>query len=116
MKKILIIVGIIVIMIVSMIVVKYSYNTFYIASIPEVTDVILNDKNVKIKYKLNGNSLRSKIYYIFKNNNIIPEINDKDWKLSNNNEISFDLDKNIYYAYLKNEDNSIYKIYTLISK
>ena len=87
MKKILIIVSIIICLVISMFVVKYCYNNFYIASIPEVTDVFLSeDNNVNIKYKLNGNSLRSDIYYIFKNNNIIPEVNDIEWKLSNSNE------------------------------
>ena len=112
MKKIYITLSIILLITIMILIIKYCYNNFYIASIPEVTDVILDDKNnVNIKYKIDGNSLRNNIYYIFKDNNIIPDINDKDWVLSNKNEISFNLNKKINYAYLKNEDNYIFKIY-----
>lgn len=88
-----------------------TYNNYYKAPIPKVEDISLtDDNNILIKYKIDTNSNRNKIYYMFKEDNITPDINDTNWKVSTSNEISLKLDENIYYAFLKNEDNIIINI------
>ena len=92
------------------IILYYLYLNYYISPIPIIENVNINDENkLIIKYKLDENRFRNKIHYIVKNDNVTPSINDK-WILSKNNEVSIDLEKNMYYIYLKNEDNKIIKV------
>ncbi len=88
----------------------YLYLSYYISPIPVVESVsINNDNKLMINFKLDEKRYRNKIYYIVKNDNITPTINDK-WILSKNNSILIDIDKNIYYVYLKNEDDKIIRV------
>ncbi len=88
----------------------YCYKNFYVASIPLNINVTLNDNTVNIDYVIKDKSRRNKIYYIINKNKKKPSINDKNWALTKNNKISYNLDKNIYYVYLKNEDNKIFEV------
>ena len=92
------------------IILYYLYLNYYISPIPVIETVNINNENkLIIKYKLDENRYRNKIHYIVKNDDVIPNINDK-WILSKNNEVSIDLAKDTYYVYLKNEDNKIIKV------
>ncbi len=83
-----------------------------VAPTPIVENITIDkENNVNIKISLdNDERKRNDIYYIYKKDNVIPNLNDSDWKLVKNNNISFKLDDNIYYAFLKNEDNEVYNI------
>ena len=88
----------------------YIYRNNYTFPTPQVNSVKLNDNIVTIKYKLVGKTKRNNIYYMYTKSQNIPKHNDNNWKLATNNECSFELDNNTYYAYLKNENNEIFKV------
>ena len=88
----------------------YSYDNYYVAPTPVVNSITLGDDNVvNIKFNVLDENVRNKIYFLYKNDNISPSIND-DWVLTENNEISFKMEKKVYYAYFKNEDDQIFEI------
>ena len=110
MKKIGVI-GIIILSFISLFVGIYGiYTSFNVAANPVIERVFLSeDNNLIIKYKLDKERTKNNIYYIYKNDNITPNVNDK-WLLADSNEISINIDKNMYYVYLKNEDDKIFKV------
>ena len=86
------------------------YTFFYVASNPIIESVTLEeDDKIHIKYSLDSNNRKNKIYYIYKNENIIPDVNDK-WILAKDKDIAIELDKNIYYVFLKNQNNKIFRV------
>ena len=100
MKRIKVVGIILICLILLSIILYYLYLNYYISPIPIIENVNINDENkLIIKYKLDENRYRNKIHYIVKNDNVTPSINDK-WILSKNNEVSINLEKNIYYVYL----------------
>ena len=62
-----------------------------------------------IKYDINKYNFRNNIYCLIKQDEDYPNINDN-WIKSNNNMCIYELDDKIYYAFLKNEDNEIFKV------
>lgn len=93
------------------IIIIFSFIIFignFSPNIPIINKVFLDDNNyLKIQYDLK-NITNNKIYCLFKNDNSLPESNDSNWQLSKNNECSTLLSNDsIYYAYIKNESNSI---------
>ena len=51
------------------------YTFFYVASNPIIESVTLEeDDKIHIKYSLDSNNRKNKIYYIYKNENIIPDV------------------------------------------
>lgn len=89
---------------------NYCYKNFYVASIPQNINIVLDDNTVNVKFDIKDKSYRNKIYYLIKDNKNIPNISSSEWTLSKNNKISYNLDKNIYYVFLKNEDNQIFEV------
>lgn len=90
---------------------NYCYRVFYIASIPKNISVRMEDNNVKITYSIEDKSMRNKIYYLIKEDNIVPTEKENDeWVLASNNLISYDLDKYVYHVFLKNEDDQIFSV------
>ena len=90
---------------------NYCYREFYIASIPQNIKTNMKDSVIKITYSIKDRSLRNKIYYIIKSDNTTPKnTNEEKWTLANNNTISYNLDKNIYHVFLKNEDDKIFEV------
>ena len=90
---------------------NYCYREFYVASIPQNIKTNMKDSVIKITYSIKDRSLRNKIYYIIKRDNTTPkDTNEEKWTLANNNTISYNLDKNIYHVFLKNEDNKIFEV------
>ncbi len=93
----------------------YFYNVinyiYYKAPTPVINYVFLdNFNNINISYKVDERNLRSKMYFLYKTDSTIPSISDERWQEVSDNKVSFKLDKNIYYAFFKNEDNEIFKI------
>ena len=92
---------------------KYNYirHYYYDAPIPSIINKYLDDEDyINISYDIEEYKIRNKIYYLYKNDDIKPSINDN-WILGNNSKMfKFKLDNNIYNAYLKNEDNDIISI------
>ena len=86
------------------------YKKYYIASIPQNIKVSLNDSTITVLFDIKDKSYRNKIYYLLTNKKKKPSIYDDKWALINNNTVSYDLDKNIYYIYLKNEDDKIFEV------
>ena len=89
---------------------NYYYNKYYVASIPENIKVSLNNEKLNISYEINDSSDRNQIYYLISNIKKTPSVDDSNWKIVNNNEINYDLDENVYYVYLKNQDNLIFNV------
>ena len=78
--------------------------------IPIVNGIVLKDDVVTVSYENNKESKHNTMYYIYKTSNAIPSIEDKEWKETQNNEFSFKIDDNIYYAFLKNGKNDIFEV------
>lgn len=113
MKKILI-VGLIILNILiiylSIYFLYYCYDKYYLAPTPTINSITLDeDSVVNIKFDVEEDNLRNKIYFLYKNDSSIPNVNDS-WVLTSNNEVSFKMEKMQYYAYLKNEDDKIFEI------
>ena len=88
----------------------YSYDNYYVAPTPTVSSITLGKDNiVNIKFNVLDENVRNKIYFLYKTDNITPNVND-DWTLTKNNEVSFKMEKYNYYAYFMNEDNEIFEI------
>ena len=94
-----------------------GYNVFqryYEAPIPTIKSISLDENNkINVKFSLSKDNFRGNVYYLLKTNNTIPDVDDKDWTISVNNEFSFLLDTDYYFGFLKNEDNKIVKINNL---
>lgn len=88
-----------------------TYENYYVSPIPIVESVTVSEDNkINVIFNVpNKTSKRNKIYYLYTTEDKIPDVNDN-WQLTTNNSFSFDLDKNVYYAYLKNEDDFIFKV------
>ena len=90
---------------------KSEFKKYDIAPTPLVKNISLDqNNNIKIKVGIDEKRLRNDIYYLYKNDDVLPTANDENWKKLDNGEFSIKLDKNTYYAFLKNEDNEIYKV------
>ena len=85
-----------------------EYNT---AAVPKVTSVSTNEEHlVTIKFEVDKEKKYHDVYCLYKNDEETPKVDDKKWVKIENNECSFTLDDNVYYAFLKNQDNIIYKV------
>lgn len=73
---------------------------------PEITSISL--KNNVLTVSLNNTD--ETIYYNYSKQSTIPSTNDSNWKKVDNNSFSFEMDDNIYHAYLKNQNNEIKEI------
>ena len=80
------------------------------APTPIVKDISINDDNILTVKVDSEDSSNSNIYYLYKNDNDLPLKYDSNWKKVENNEFSFKMDKNKYYAFLKNEDDKIFNV------
>ena len=90
---------------------KSEFKKYDIAPTPLVKNISLDqNNNIKIKVGIDEKRLRNDIYYLYKNDDVLPAANDENWKKLDNGEFSIKLDKNTYYAFLKNEDNEIFKV------
>ena len=90
---------------------KSEFKKYDVAPTPLVKNISLDqNNNIKIKVGIDEKRLRNDIYYLYKNDDVLPTANDENWKKLDNGEFSIKLDKNTYYAFLKNEDNEIYKV------
>ena len=113
MKKIRII-GILILVLVGLSLLSiFLYNIYLyynIFSNPIINSVNLNEENkLVIQYSLDKEKFKNKVYYLVKNDNEKPK-NDDNWVLSTSNKILIDLERNVYYVYLKNENNKIFKV------
>ena len=85
-----------------------EYNT---AAVPKVTSVSTNEEHlVTIKFEVDKEKKYHDVYCLYKNDEETPKVDDEKWVKIENNECSFTLDDNVYYAFLKNQDNIIYKV------
>ena len=81
------------------------------APTPFVKDITIDESNnMIIKIGTSNDNYKSNMYYLYKNDNEDPLKYDPNWKLIENNEFSFKMGKNKYYAFLKNEDDEIFNI------
>ena len=89
----------------------YLYSNVYIAPTPIVKESYIDSNNyINIKFKLDTNRYRNKIYCLFSSSDIYPSIDDGRWYLSFNNNCIQKLNDNTrYYTYFKNEDNIIFR-------
>ena len=68
-----------------------------------------NDSKVVIEYKTINYNIDDKVYCLFLKDKDIIDLPQNGWILSSNNRCEYELDKNIYYTYIKGkEDNIIY--------
>ena len=88
------------------------YIGFYISPTPIIKSVYIDDdNNMVVKFNINSKRHRNKIYCLYKTNDEVISINDEDWFLTSNNECIYPIEpNNVYYTYLKNEDNYIYNV------
>ena len=77
---------------------------------PVIESVSLNDNIVTVRYKIDEKVKNNNVYSLYTTSEEIPQINDSDWLLIQNNEFSFSIDNNVYYAYLKNDNNEIFQV------
>ena len=90
---------------------KKEFKKYDVAPTPVVKKVSLDKDNVvNIEVDIKDERLRNDIYYLYKNDSVVPTANDSKWQKLTDGEFSFKLDKNVYYAFLKNEDNEIFKV------
>ena len=93
---------------------KKEFKEYDIAPTPIVKNISIDEENnVNVKVGIDDERLRNDIYYLYKTDDVLPSVSDDEWKKLNHGEFSFKLDKNVYYAFLKNEDNEIYKVNNL---
>ena len=87
------------------------YYKIYISPIPKIESVTISENNLlSISYSTDLIRPRNKMYCYYSKEDKIPDINDKNWFETELNQCNFYIDDNVYYAYLKNEDNIIIKI------
>ena len=87
---------------------KKELDDFDVAPTPIVKDISLDENYiVNIEVEVLGTRFRNTIYYLVKNDSKVPSADDDNWKVLENNKFSFELGKNTYYAFLKNEDGQI---------
>ena len=90
---------------------KKELDDFDVAPTPIVKDINLDENYmVNIEVEVPETRFRNKIYYLYKNDSTVPDIDDTNWKVLENNKFSFELGKDTYYAFLKNEDGKIITI------
>jgi len=107
-KTIIIILIIFFFIILSLLTINYIYRTYYIAPIPVINSIDVNEENIMtINFSIEEYKKKKDIYCIYKNNEEEPKIDDKDWKLTKNNKCDILIEDNSYFVYLKNADNII---------
>ncbi len=87
------------------------YKIFFVAPNLSITDVYLDGNKVIVTFKNHSSSLKNNVYCLYTDSSEKPSIDDSKWFLTENNECTYTLDKNIYHVYLKNEDNTIIRAY-----
>ena len=87
------------------------YCVFFTSTNIKIKKVYIDENNkINIIIKNNKYKFNNKLYCFYTNEDITPTLNDKNWKIIKNNNCNFEIDDNIYYAYIKNEDNIIVKV------
>ena len=84
------------------------YKKYIVAPKPSIENISINDNNeLVIKYSVEDYKKYKDIYCLFNTDGTTPSVNDKNWKLAENNECSTLLDDKVYYGFLKNYDGKI---------
>lgn len=87
-------------------------DTYYKAPTPLINFVFLDDQNnVNISYRIDDDrKINKKMYYLYQKESTTPALDDKNWKEIKDYRISYKLDENIYYVFIKNEDDHIFRV------
>ena len=85
-----------------------SYYRFLVSPKPIVKSVVIKDDVISVSFDLSKESLNDEIYYLFKNDESIPLVNDERWILAKENKFDIKIDDKVYYIFLKNADGEVF--------
>ena len=100
-----------VIIIVLALIIYKSYKYLYTAPTPSINSVFIGEDNrLNVSINIDKNKIKNKVYCYISTIDQMPDINDSNWVLADNYNCSFEIDKQEYYVYVKNEDTTIIKV------
>ena len=87
------------------------YYYFYQSPIVKIKKVFIDENNkINIIVSTDKYRKRNKLYCLYTTSEDAPTPKDKNWFVIKNNNCSFEIDDNIYHAYIKNQDNTILEV------
>ena len=82
-----------------------------LSNFPSISNIYKDDKELIISFSKGSSILLKNNYCFVSNTEIIPNINDSNWKLIDDDKCIFDISDGNKYIYLKNGNNEIKEVF-----